>query len=322
MHIRSLYLVVAALVLVACGQEKEAINIAGGKWLGYQQFFIASELGKHAEMGQGNGHAEMLRAFHHDYHLTMFPSHTPMLRLIANGRLDGGMVTLDEAIVLQSKSSDDYCLASVIDYSNGADALVVHASYIPDKSIPMRIGYEPTAAAAFLLSRATSFLGMSGKNIQLISMRPEQHMDAFRTGKVDALLTYEPYLSRLEKHGARVLFSSRDIPNEIIDVLMLRKRVWDERGADIERMVRLAREVGLQPLLKLAPEALEIAIPNTGLNQDELHAALQKVHFPGSEEEQLQMQSRLPEVIGMLEQHLIETSAIDRKSRLQVCRQP
>jgi NitT/TauT family transport system substrate-binding protein len=47
----------------------------------------------------------------------------------------------------------------------------------------------------------------------------------YAAGEIDAAVTFEPMRSRLKAAGARVVFSSASLPNEILDVLVIRQEV-------------------------------------------------------------------------------------------------
>lgn len=50
----------------------------------------------------------------------------------------------------------------------------------------------------------------------------DEHEGAFGSGKVDAVVTFEPVRSRLLARGAVQIFDRRQIPGEIIHVLVMR----------------------------------------------------------------------------------------------------
>jgi NitT/TauT family transport system substrate-binding protein len=61
--------------------------------------------------------------------------------------------------------------------------------------------------------------------VQLVSIDVPGQEAAFRSGAIDAVVTYEPFRSRLLADGARDVFNSAMMPNEIVDVLVVRDSV-------------------------------------------------------------------------------------------------
>mgnify|MGYP002523766973 CR=1 FL=1 len=53
--------------------------------------------------------------------------------------------------------------------------------------------------------------GMSIKDLKISAMKVPSMNDALKTGKIDGMITFEPYVSIAEKNGAEVLAGSQDI---------------------------------------------------------------------------------------------------------------
>ena len=88
--------------------------------------------------------------------------------------------------------------------------------------------------------------GMSIKDLKISAMKVPSMNDALKTGKIDGMITFEPYVSIAEKNGAEVLAGSQDIlpdhpccvvaasekfienhPNETAKVLEIHKNATD-----------------------------------------------------------------------------------------------
>ena len=72
---------------------------------------------------------------------------------------------------------------------------------------------------------------------ELVPLALDEHETAFNRGEVDAIVTFEPRRSHLLEAGAHVLFSSAEIPEEVVDVLVTTDAVARTRTADLERVV-------------------------------------------------------------------------------------
>ena len=75
-------------------------------------------------------------------------------------------------------------------------------------------------------------------DVDLVSTTVDEHVNAFRTGLVDAIVTFEPVRSQLLESGARSLFDSATIPGRIVDVLAVRGEAAELNSDTLRRLVR------------------------------------------------------------------------------------
>jgi NitT/TauT family transport system substrate-binding protein len=54
--------------------------------------------------------------------------------------------------------------------------------------------------------------------------------------KVDAVVTFEPVRSKLLAAGAREIFSSREIPDEVVDVLVVQKSFLEQHPERVRKL--------------------------------------------------------------------------------------
>lgn len=200
----------AALLLAGCGQPSEALRIGSNVWPGYEPLYLARALG-------------LLRPA--AARLVEYSSATQVMDAFADGAIDAAALTLDEALLLH-QSGLALRIVLVMDVSNGADALLARP---PLDSLAAlrgrRIGVEDTAVGAYLLDAALQSAALSIQDVRVMPLRANEHERAYRSGAVDALVTFEPTRSRLLAEGAHVLFDSRQIPGQIMDVLAVRPEV-------------------------------------------------------------------------------------------------
>jgi NitT/TauT family transport system substrate-binding protein len=196
------------LLLTACGgQYVEPLVFGAVTWPGYEPVYVARELGYLKE---------------NQVHLAEFTNTTEVLRSFRNGKLHIAGLTLDEALGLR-RSVPDLQIFMVVDFSNGADVLMVrHGIRDLGQLKGKRIGVEKTALGAYFLSLILREAHLSGKDIQIVSLPLDEHVQAFRAGRVDALVTFGLAVDELRKLGAEVLFDSSKIPGKIVDTLVVR----------------------------------------------------------------------------------------------------
>lgn len=174
-----------------------------------------------------------------DVDLVEFSSYTGILRAYHQGNIDGFLATLNE-VQIADNFQDLPAVILVVDYSFGGDALVVRDGIVDLKGLRgRRIAFEESALGSYELERILEIGGLKPGEILAVSRLPEEAEQDFHRGAVDGVITYEPGLGRLLRdRGARVLFSSRAIPGEIVDVLAMRRVILDRRPEEVRRAVR------------------------------------------------------------------------------------
>lgn len=166
-----------------------------------------------------------------------FHSPAEALHAYRSDGLDAVAVTVDYLIQLGSGDPSHRAIM-VINVSNGADAVLVRPSI---KTLPdlrgRRVGVERSALGAYMLRRMLDRAGMTRQDIEVVPVDLPDTPAAYRNGRVDAVVTYEPYRARILAAGAVELFSSRDIPGEIVDVLVTRADVIMSRHLQLQGLI-------------------------------------------------------------------------------------
>lgn len=243
---------VGALGLQGCtSRATNPLRVGLQAWPGYAFFHLANDAG----------------AFKDDWvQLVETPSGSASVRGLAIHTLEAACLTLDEVLGARARQIDLRVVA-VLDESFGGDALLASPGFtrVGDLS-RRRIGVESSAVGAVVLDAALRLHGMSTRDLTLVSLDVDQHLDAYRSGHVDAIVTYEPTRTLLLKEGARELFSSKEAPGLILDTFAVRADVLQPRAhairlllnghfqaleawrQDPERFrVRLAERLGVPP---------------------------------------------------------------------------
>jgi NitT/TauT family transport system substrate-binding protein len=155
-------------------------------------------------------------------HLLDYGSTADALRAYQSGVVDGVGLTTSYVIELLAVSSNDR-IVMVIDVSNGGDALVASANIKSVRELRgRRIGVEGGSLGALVLWRALEYGELAKTDVHLVPVDATGQQAAFAAGAVDAVVTYEPTRSTLVARGANDIFNSSMMPNEIVDVLVVR----------------------------------------------------------------------------------------------------
>lgn len=211
--VRGSILLLLLVALIGCRPDLETIRVGSNRWLGYAPFYLADDLGWTTPSG---------------IRMVEYPNATGVLRGFRNGMLDAAMLTLDETLLLQGSAPDlDLEIILVTNVSAGADALFAR---VPMTNITelkgRRIGVENTALGAYFLSRVLDQAQLSIADLEVVSLPIHEQVEAFNNGQIDAVITFASEGLALESSGARRIFDSRQLPGEIVDVLVVdRNRV-------------------------------------------------------------------------------------------------
>lgn len=211
------------LVLVGCEQPQQAIRLGTNVWPGYEPLYLAQEIG---------------RLDTNRVRLVGYPSATEVISAFRNRSLEAASLTLDEALLLLD-SGLPIKVVLVHDVSHGADVILARpgierVSGLNGKSIAV----ESSALGAYVITRALQKHGLGLDSVQIKHLDVNQHVAAYESGEVDAVVTFEPFSTRLKELGAVEVFSSREIPGEIIDVMVVHRDIYEERLEDLRHLTR------------------------------------------------------------------------------------
>jgi NitT/TauT family transport system substrate-binding protein len=142
---------------------------------------------------------------------------------LMSGAANIAVSTLDSVIAANDKRPGGLKIIALIDSSNGADAMIAKPSIT---SIKMLAGKQISVAlgqASHLLAlKALESAGMSAADVKFIDMDPGVAGSAFVADKLDACVTWEPWITKATSKGhANVLYSTSDLPETIINAVVV-----------------------------------------------------------------------------------------------------
>ena len=128
----------------------------------------------------------------------------------------------------------------VIDQSDGAD-VIISKSDIGDVRglVGQKVGLERTVLSEYLLLRAFETKQVPFDQVRLMHEGPSALVSALSKGKVAAIVTYPPHSNLLHEDSRyRVLFSSAQIPGEIVDILAVNPAFAKRHPGMVRALVR------------------------------------------------------------------------------------
>ncbi|MDT8991296.1 ABC transporter substrate-binding protein [Curvibacter sp. APW13] len=250
--------------LTGCDRPTEPFRVGTNVWIGYEPLYLAQDLGLY-----GNAPVRMVT----------LPNATEAQQALRAGVVEAAALTLDEALTMKQDGLDLRVIA-VMDTSHGADVLLAKPTLRSLEQLKgKRVGVESTATGVLMLHEALAAVKLGVKDIDMVYLTVDQHEAAFREGRIDALVTFEPVRTQLLAQGAHVLFDSSRIPGRIVDVLVT-------TGANSSRYADTLRQLLLghfQALERLQADPLKAAVHMTarqGLRAEQVVASFQGVRIP------------------------------------------
>jgi NitT/TauT family transport system substrate-binding protein len=210
-------------VLAACSApDKPELRVGISAFPPYELMFLARELGYFRDAGV-------------DVRLVEFADLSDAQRAFEQGKLDGLATTLVEVLVTRNATARNLRVVRAISTSDGADVLLADNSL---QSVPelrgKKVAIETGSLGQFVLTRALETAGLTLAEVTPVPMPQAAMPGALLRGEVKAVVTYPPQSGAMRK-GTRMLFSSRQIPGEVVDVYAFDAQVIASRGTDLKR---------------------------------------------------------------------------------------
>lgn len=281
LRLRLVVFLLAAAVAGCSSPDSAPVRIGTNLWIGYEPLYIARHIGALPDA---------------EVRLVELPATTDVIHALRAGVLEGAALTLDEVLRLREEGLELQVLL-VLDISAGADSVIGRPTISNLADLRgVTVGYEPSAVGAVMLEAALAEAGLARADIRLIALTPDEHLRAFESGKVDALVTYEPVRSRLLNGGARLLFDSSRIPGQIVDVLAIRSDVARRNPTTLKRLV-VGWYRGVEYHHTVPEAALRISAERQHLSPEELAQSYAGLRLAGPRFNREQLQGNPPPLI-------------------------
>jgi NitT/TauT family transport system substrate-binding protein len=168
-----------------------------------------------------------------------FPTVTALNDLFLAGKLDVAAMVATDPVILTTKVPNMKTIM-ITDYSGDVDGILASKKIMkPEDLRGKKIAREDVPYEIVFLGEFLKLGGMTEKDVQIVSLPAEAGAAAFAAGKVDAVATYDPYLSKAlqQRKDAKLLFSPKAtsiIPNAIV----AHGKVIEERRNDLLAYIR------------------------------------------------------------------------------------
>lgn len=300
-------LIALILTMSGCQPPPEPLSIVGNSGLGFHPVYAQHLI--HPEQ-----HPENLN-------VTMLVSDVSVVRMLTNQAAEVGMLSLDNAITLQSRGNRDYCVARIISSSNGADAVVVGRSFAPKltSGTPIRVGMEDSTLSRYMLARWLEQTGIDEALIHRRIVLPNSHAVALLDDEVDVIITYAPFTQHLIEQGGLIVFSSQDIPDEIVDIMIVQTNVWDEHRERLLEFATASWDSALSALNDPESEVMETIAKLSELPQPELITLMNQITYFSAAASAEYLQQDYVQTSALISAQLLTEGMISRVRSLPIC---
>jgi NitT/TauT family transport system substrate-binding protein len=184
-----------------------------------------------------NRHEKVKKSFQTTFNQTQ--DYGPALEEFKKENVDASTLTIYEAIQVASAGAD-IKIVLLLDYTIGSDGVVAKKEIHTLQDLKgKRIGIEIGTIAHFTVLKALEQAGLDQTEVEFVNLGTEALKKAFINNEIDAAGIYEPYISNMAQKGnGHIIFSSKEIPRAICDVLFVKESVTREHPEAIDHWIK------------------------------------------------------------------------------------
>lgn len=280
----SVFLLIITLISGCKPVPEPLLRIGTNIWPGYESFYLARSLGYYDD---------------NQIRLVELSSASDVIHALRSGNLEGAALTLDEALTVVDNGFDLRVIL-VLDFSRGGDVLLAKPGIATLEDLHgKRVAIEYTAVGAITLDGAMNVAGLKPDDIEIINCGYDTHFECY--ADVDAIVTFDPTRTQLLNQGARQLFDSSQIPNRIVDVLVVHESTLDTHPHALKQLI--AGYFKAQKYLAQEPQqAAQLMGPRMGLSVSDVLGSFDGLYMPDFEENQQLLSAES----GLFQQQTVE----------------
>ena len=151
------------------------------------------------------------------------PDYVASIEQYTAGQYDACAMTNMDALTIPATAGVDSTALIVGDFSAGADGVLVRGGSKDLKDLKGKtILLVENSVSHYLLSRALEWAHLQPSDVTIENVSDKDLAQVWRSGKGDAVVTWNPILADLRQDGDSVqVFSSHHVPGEILDLLVI-----------------------------------------------------------------------------------------------------
>jgi NitT/TauT family transport system substrate-binding protein len=262
----------AILLLLSTASPAFAeVKIGLSDWPGWVAWYVAEQKG-------------FFKKYNANVKLVWFANYTDSIAALSAGQVDANCQTWGDTLAPLAKGIPLKAIL-VNDNSAGNDALMVSAKIKNFADLKGKtVALEEFSVSHFVLVTALAKNGMSLADVKVTNLTAGDAAAAFLAGRVDAAVVWNPWVNQIQSSGkGKPLFTSKDMPGLIPDLLVAQEKSIKEKRNDFLGMIRAWYDT--VAFIQSKPnEAAAIMSKVVGLKPDEYKVFLPGTKFFGEKE--------------------------------------
>jgi len=219
-----------AFIALPAAAQDNTIRVLAPTWVGFAPALVAQDLGCYEDEG-----VSLDFRFEDD--------RANVMAAMERGDIDADMRTVGEHQGRPRVPETPGTIIGTIDISVGGDGVLVDSTIDSVEDLAGKtVAIEPNIPARLLLQMELAKVGLSINDLELREIATADTIAVFADPSVSAVGTYEPFLSQaagiLTDREPRVLVSSREEPDIIVDIITARDAALAENPAKFESLLR------------------------------------------------------------------------------------
>jgi NitT/TauT family transport system substrate-binding protein len=246
----------------------KGLTIAYSDWPGWVAWEIAIQKGWFKEAGV-------------DVEFKWF-DYVPSMEAFSAGKVDAVCMTNGDALVTGATGGKSVTIL-INDYSDGNDMIVAKPgitsiAQLKGKTVGVEVGFVDH----LLLLHALKSANLKESDVKLKNVKTDETPQALKSGDVDAIGAWQPSSGAALKEvpGSKPIFTSKDVPGLIYDVLAVNPKSLAEHKADWVKITKVwdkvAKFVNDEKNLE---ESAKIMSARVGLTPDQYKAIMKGTHI-------------------------------------------
>ena len=242
------------------------VKIGLSDWPGWVAWYVAEQKGFFKKHGA-------------DVKLVWFANYTDSISALSAGQVDANSQTWSDTMAPLAKGLPLKAIL-VNDNSAGNDAVMAGPGIKSFADLKgKKIALEEFSVSHFLLTLALKKHGMTLKDVNVVNLSAGDAAAAFLAGRVDAAVVWNPWVNKIQTSGkGRALFTSRDVPGMIPDLLVAQEKAVKAKRKDFLGMIKAWYEA--EAFIRANPdEAAKIMAKVVGMEAKEYAVFLPGTKF-------------------------------------------
>ncbi|MCV9934791.1 ABC transporter substrate-binding protein [Boseaceae bacterium BT-24-1] len=246
----------------AQGGKPVAVTVPIGDWIGYTPWYVAKERG----FDVANG-------------VSIIPiriaTSADVTAALSTGQISSAHTNIP-ATTQRQAAGVDFKLVLFMGLSVTGDALIAGKGINSIKDLTgKRIALVRDSQREYLLRLALKNAGMAMNNLTILDVNSDELAGlAFSTGRVDAAVTYEPYISRSLAHNpdAKRIASAGDFPGSVSDSWIVSTKFLKDYPDAVVGMIR-AWDAAVKYINENPEDAFQAIVKRSAMKIDDLRSS-------------------------------------------------